>query len=112
MKLEISEHVVRIAIVRPLERIDAFTAPALREKLDGLARNGAHSFVVDLAATPFMDSAGMAALVALLKRARQAGGEVALVWPTDDAARRVLHLTKFDRVFPMFDDVPSALAHL
>ncbi|MEI6180479.1 MAG: STAS domain-containing protein [Chloroflexales bacterium] len=112
MQLELTEHIVRIAVVRPLERVDAFTAPQLRERLDALSGEGTKYFVIDLSATPFMDSAGMAALVSLLKRARQAGGEVVLVWPTDEAARRVLHLTKFDRVFPMFDDVQSAVNHL
>lgn len=111
MELEISEHVVRIAVVRPKDRIDAFTAPALRERLDALVAGGSRHYVIDLSVTPFMDSAGMAALVSLLKRARQAGGEVALVWPSDEAARRVLRLTKFDRVFPMFDDVQSAINH-
>jgi anti-sigma B factor antagonist len=112
MQIEISEHVVRIAIVRPMDRVDAFTAPQLRERLDQLAAGGTRHFVVDLSVTPFMDSAGMAALVSLLKRARQSGGEVTLVWPKDEAARRVLRLTKFDRVFPMFDDTQSAIDHL
>jgi anti-anti-sigma factor len=66
--------------------------------------------VVDLSAVPFIDSAGMAVLVSLLKKARIAAGEVILVWPSEEAARRILRLTKFDRVFPMADDVQSALS--
>jgi anti-sigma B factor antagonist len=110
MKLEIEEYPGRFTVVRPFERIDAFSAPELRERLLELIAVGNVYFVVDLSQTPFLDSAGMAALVNLLKRCRQLVGDVALVWPTEDAAKRILRLTKFDRVFTMFDDVQGALS--
>lgn len=109
MELEVTEHIVRSAVVRVGSRIDAFTAPALRERLDALLEAGTTRFVIDLSPVPFLDSAGMAVLVRLLKNARQAGGDVALVWPDLEAARRILKLTKFDRVFPMYADAQSAL---
>jgi anti-anti-sigma factor len=46
-----------------------------------------------------MDSAGMAVLVSLLRRSRQAGGSVKLIWPRSEAVRRTLQLTQFDRIF-------------
>jgi anti-anti-sigma factor len=109
MKLDISEHVVRIIIVTPQERVDAFSAPSLRARLEEYLAEGVNQFVVDLSVTPFLDSAGMAVLVSLLKSGRQAGGDVKLVWPQQDAAKRTLRLTKFDRVFDMFDDADAAV---
>jgi anti-anti-sigma regulatory factor len=41
----------------------------------------------------------MAVLVSLLRRSRQAGGSVKLVWPRSEAVRRTLKLTQFDRIF-------------
>ena len=110
MELMITEHIIRIAVVAPRQRIDAFSAPQLREEIDRLFAGGVQRFVLDLSAVPFLDSAGMAVLVSVLKRARQIGGDVRLVWPAEEAARRILHLTKFDRVFSMADSAEAALA--
>ena len=110
MDMTIAEHTIRIAVVAPRQRIDAFSAPELRANLEQLLDSGVQRFVLDLSAVPFLDSAGMAVLVSLLKRARQAGGDVRLVWPAEEAARRILHLTKFDRVFNMADSADAALA--
>ena len=104
-----SEHIIRILVVTLKDRIDAFSAPQIREQLHAKLEAGQSLFVVDLSETPFLDSAGMAVLVSLLKGSRQAGGDVKLVWPQHEGASRILHLTKFDRVFEMADTVDEAL---
>ncbi len=109
MNIDVTEHIVRIVVVAPRDRVDAFTAPALRQHMDRLLAEGARYFVVDLSSVPFLDSAGMAVLVSLLKRARQADGDVKLVWPVAEAAKRVLRLTKFDRVFAMHETADTAI---
>lgn len=109
MELTVTEHVIRTLIVAPRERIDAFSAPELRAELERLFAEGVRRFVIDLAAVPFLDSAAMAVLVSLLKRARLDGGDVCLVWPADEAAQRILRLTKFDRVFAISESVDAAL---
>ena len=109
MELAITEHIIRTFIVNPQGRLDAFRAPAARQQLDQLIDGGATNFIVDLSETLFLDSAGMAVLVSLLKRARQAGGTVKLVWPKQEAVQRTLSLTRFDRVFEMVDSVEKAL---
>ncbi len=92
-------------IVSLNERIDAFNAPTLRGVFDNLLAEGHQDFIVDLRAVTFLDSAGMAALVTLLKRARSKGGDVGLTWPTLEVSQRILKLTKFDRVFTIKDGV-------
>lgn len=110
MELSVNEHTLRIAVVTPRSTIDAFSAPQLRDRLLAALADGVHCFVIDLTDVPFMDSAGMAVLVTALKRARTAGGNVKLVWPRLDAARRILKLTRFDQVFDMLDTADAALA--
>jgi len=107
MDITVTEQVVRTVTVTPKERLDAFSAPSLRERLDGLLADGVNQFIIDLSQTPFLDSAGMAVLVSLLKRARQANGDVKLVKPTADAVLRILQLTRFDKVFEMLDTLPA-----
>ena len=109
MQITITEHVIRILIVAPQERVDAFNAPTLRKRVYQFLDEGAKNFVLNLSAVPFLDSAGLAVLVSVLKRARQAGGDVKMVWPKQEAARRILHLTKFDRVFDMAETTEAAL---
>lgn len=109
MDILLTEFATGITIVRPKGRFDAFSAPSMRERFDELLSNGNNKFVVDLSETIFIDSAGMAVLVSLLKRARYANGDTKLVWPTEPAAKRILHLTRFDHVFEITETTDVAL---
>jgi anti-sigma B factor antagonist len=99
MRIVVNEQVQRTVTVAPQDRLDAFSAPQLRAQFDQLSESGVNDFIVDLSQTPFMDSAGMAVLVSLLRRCRQTGGRVRLVWPRSEPVRRTLQLTQFDRIF-------------
>lgn len=109
MKIEVRQHVVRVMVVKPEGRLDAFSAPELRALMDAQLEAGTENVVFDLSATTFLDSAGMAVLVSVLKRTRQGGGDTRLVWPAEEAARRILRLTRFDRVFEWADDAAAVL---
>lgn len=109
MELVVTEHTIRIKIIKPTDRLTALEVPGARKQLDQLLSEGITNFVIDLSETPFLDSAGMAVLVSLLKSARQKGGNVKLVWPKREAVRRILNLTKFDRVFNMVESVEEAI---
>lgn len=101
MSLEINptEQIIKIAAISLKGRLDAFEAPALRKTCDEYIANGFDHFVFDLTDVAMIDSAGLAVLVSVLKRARQKNGDVRLVWPREEAASRILKLTKFDQVF-------------
>jgi len=109
MLMNVYDHVIKVTVIAPQERIDAFCAPELRDMFDTMIGQGTTRFVVDLSAVPFLDSAGLAVLVRLLKRSRQVGGDIRMILPQEEAARRILHLTKFDHVFPLSDSVDNAL---
>ena len=109
MNVTVANYSDHIAALSLQGRFDAFSVPVLRERVDQLLSHGAVKFVVDLSAVNFMDSAGIGVLVSLLRRARLAGGNVGLVWPTTTAAQRILRLTKFDSIFEMSESADSAV---
>ena len=109
MDIQITERVTRVHIIALGGRLDAFNAPELRQQFSRLIEDGGKQFVLDLRRVDFMDSAALAALVSLLKQARQAGGDVNMVAPEIEGARRILALTKFDKVFNMHESVEEAV---
>lgn len=102
----------RRAIVALHGRVDAATVPGRRETLTKLSDEGLDRFVVDLTDTSFLDSAGIAMLVSLLKRARTTGGDVRLVEPADEGVKRIMRLTRLDLVFAWATSQDAALASL
>ncbi|MDM7489498.1 MULTISPECIES: STAS domain-containing protein [Rhodococcus] len=96
-----------VVVIRPEGRLNMVAAPRLREQLHGLVDGGSARLVVDLAATEFVDSSGLGALVSGLKAARQAGGDLRLAAPTAQV-RSVLSLTSLDRVLRAYDSAEDA----
>ncbi|MCB0084895.1 MAG: STAS domain-containing protein [Caldilineaceae bacterium] len=107
--IELREDIIRIVTVAPKGRLDALQAPEFRKQIQALLDEGVHNLVIDLSETPFLDSAGMAVLVSALKQCRERGGDARMVWPGSDPVKRILALTKFDRVFEMKDSVAEAI---
>ncbi|MFN8623167.1 MAG: STAS domain-containing protein [Chloroflexota bacterium] len=104
------ERSIPIAVVAPIGRLDALNAPGLRARCDAIMTEGTTRIVIDLGAVIFLDSAGLAAMVGALKRARASGGDVKLAMPHDPAVLRILELTRFDRVFDIREDAEVAVA--
>ena len=68
--------------------------------------------LIDLSSVPFMDSAGLGALIGGgIRRAREAGGDVAVAC-SRPTLTRLLHTTGFDRIVPVTETVESAVAAL
>jgi anti-sigma B factor antagonist len=97
-------------ICRPAGELDAFTVGQFRESLTELGGTG--RLLIDLSGVPFLDSAGLGALIGGVRRSREAGGDVA-VYGARPAVARLLHTTGFDRVASVADneqDAAKALA--
>ncbi len=97
-------------VVRPRGRFTMVTAQGFRDLVGEHVDSGRRQVVVDLSQTEFMDSSALGALVAGLKRTRQAGGDLRIAQPTE-AVRTVLTLTNMDRVLRAHESVEDALAH-
>lgn len=96
-----------IGVVRPQGRLNMSSARRLKEVLDDLVASGTARIVVDMGDTTFLDSSGLGALIAGLKAARQAGGDLRVARPTE-AVRTVFGLTNLDRVLKPRDTVEGA----
>jgi len=96
-------------LCRPVGELDAYTVNDFREALGAVT--GADRVLIDLSNVPFMDSAGLGALIGGIRRTRESGGEVAVACgrPT---LTRLLHTTGFDRIVPVEDTLESAAAVL
>ena len=97
-------HVLRLA-----GEVDAYTVGEFREALAAI--EDVHWLIVDLSEVPFMDSAGLGALIGGIRRVREAEGDVAVV-STTAGLNRLLHTTGFDRIVPVTESLDDALAAL
>ena len=95
-------------VIRVRGRLNMVAAPRLRTLVGETVSGGRVRIVVDLGETDFMDSSGLGALIAGLKTARQAGGDLRIARPTPQV-ETVLKLTNVDRVLRPHSSVEGAL---
>ena len=96
-------------LCRPVGELDAYPVGTFRERLAELST--ANRLLIDLSDVPFMDSAGLGALIGGIRRAREAEGEVAVAC-SRPTLTRLLHTTGFDRIVPVTETVPEAASAL
>ena len=90
-------------------RVDLPAAHAIEDALNELCDAGRSRVVVDLSAVSYMASAGLAALLTGVRRARLLKGDVRLAAMTD-RVREVFEMSGFDQVFTIFGTVTEAVA--
>jgi len=102
---ETDDHIV----CRPAGDLDAYTVAAFREKLTELATYS--RVIIDLSGVPFMDSAGLGALIGGIRKARENDARVVVACDRP-ALTRLLHTTGFDRIVPVTESYKDAVAAL
>jgi anti-sigma B factor antagonist len=102
-------HQEAVTVVTPVGDIDALTATEFGALLSRQLHGAAPHLVVDFSRVPYMSSAGLRALLATLKEARQRGGDfrLAAVPPT---VQQVLTMTGFNTIFKIFPTVEATIA--
>jgi anti-sigma B factor antagonist len=98
-----------VDIVAVNGEVDVYTAPALRERLNGLISTGRCRLVIDLHGVQFLDSTGLGVLVGALKKARSLGGELTLVC-SQERILKVFRITGLTSVFPIHATLDEAVA--
>lgn len=96
-------------ICRPLGELDAYSVSDFRESLSVLA--GDHLLIIDMSGVPFIDSAGLGALIGGIRRSRELGGDVAVAC-SRPTLLRLLTTTGFDRIVPITNTVKEAVEQL
>lgn len=99
----------QVTIVAIDGSVDSLTAEALTNALGEQVRNGRTSLVADFSRVLYTSSAGLRALLATMKEARQRGGDFRLAAVSADV-HRVLELSGFTSILKLYGDVPSAVA--
>ena len=93
-------------LCRPIGELDAYTVGPFREALADIA--SLPRVLIDLSEVPFMDSAGLGALIGGIRRAREADGEVTVAC-SRPTLTRLLHTTGFDRIVPVTETLEAAV---
>lgn len=88
--------------------VDMATAPQFGDVLQQAATADPGKLVVDLLETEFMDSSGLAVLLAIADQAGP-GTEIVLVCPLDGPVHRLLVLTGTDSQFGIFESLARAV---
>jgi anti-sigma B factor antagonist len=96
-------------VCRPLGELDAYSVPSFREAIGKFV--GIPRLIIDLSEVPFMDSAGLGALIGGIRKARESDGEV-VVACSRPTLTRLLHTTGFDRIVTVTDNLDAAVEAL
>lgn len=80
--------------------VDLYTAPKLRERLEGLVEADERQIVVDLAELDFIDSTGLGVLVGALKRVREYGGDMRLR-NASPSTHKILEIAGLTKLFSL-----------
>ncbi len=92
-------------ICRPVGELDAFTVSQFRQALAEIASSP--RLIIDMSGVPFVDSAGLGALIGGIRRAREMGGNVVVVCNRASLVR-TLRTTGFDRIVAMTETIDEA----
>jgi anti-anti-sigma factor len=88
--------------------LDSLNAPEAIRFMLAQVENGRNQLILDLSQMDFMSSAGLRAILMVLKECRHQGGDLRLVGP-NAAIGRILTITGFTSVMQVFDDVKQAV---
>ena len=103
------EYIDRTSVLVLSGRLDAHTAPQVRNTLGTLLDQGHTRVLVDMAQVDFVDSTGLSVLVSGMKHCRQGGGDLILA-QLGRSVRLIFELTRLDEAITIYPDEATALA--
>jgi anti-sigma B factor antagonist len=98
-----------VAVVAPRGDLDMATVQDVRRALAGLLDGGQSRLLIDLDGVGYIDSSGIGALIAAMKQARAAGGDVRLC-ALQDEVRAIFEITRLVQVMSIHPTRQEALA--
>ena len=97
------------SICRPSGEIDAYSVDDFRQALNSLAT--VSKLLIDLSDVPFMDSAGLGALIGSIRKAGENNGEM-VVSCGRESLLQLLKTTGFDQIVTVTESTSEALVAL
>lgn len=92
-----------VKIVKPSGILDGMTSGNLRNEVESLLASGTKHILLDFAQVTFMNSSGLGALVAILKKVRSNGADL-YICSLNQQVKMIFSLTKMDSVFMICDN--------
>ena len=103
------QRIADVTVLRLAGRLELYDGDAiLREWIDRLVDEGRVNVVLDLKDVTRLDSAGIGLLVAKFLSVKRRGGAIKLLHLTE-RIRRLLHMTRLDTIFEIFDREDQAV---
>jgi anti-anti-sigma factor len=103
------ERIGQTCVVTAKGRLDGGASAAFAERVGGLITSPNPKLLIDFAGVDFVTSAGLRALLQLVKKVKAAGGSFALC-AVQDPVREVLDITGFTGMFSVHAARADALA--
>jgi anti-sigma B factor antagonist len=96
--------------ILPLEgEIDLHVSPEVADTLRDMIEKRPKVLVVDLGKVTYLDSSGLAVLIAGMQDVQKYGGRFAVA-NIQESVQHIFEIARLDQVFQIFPDVDSALA--
>jgi anti-sigma B factor antagonist len=109
VEAQVSPRVVGgVAVLDVAGELDLYTSPKLKDALQGLLSAGHARLIINLSDTTYMDSTTLRILTAVRQQAREAGGNLGLVY-TQPSIDRLMTITGLKDLFPIFPSEATAL---
>jgi len=99
-------------LVKPIGRIDSYTAPQLGAMLQALYDDDHFKIVIDLSEVQYMSSAGLLILVFFQKTCKNYNHGEILLAGIPESIQLTFQLAGFDKLFRCYHDAISAVTSL
>lgn len=110
MEIDVQTKIVEgIPVLHVTGELDLYTSPKLRLALESVLIRGHQRLVVNLLKATYLDSTGLSVLTAALKKFRDAGGNMALVFEQPQIDR-MFTITGLNEIFPIYQEEAEAVA--
>jgi anti-anti-sigma factor len=90
-----------IPVARIEGEVDMTNAESVGEQLRGMLTNRSEGLIVDLGATSYLDSSGIAMLFAIAEELRRRQQQLHVVVPESSPLRRVIGIAGLDQAVPI-----------
>lgn len=90
-----------------VNRVDAISAGAIKERITSLINEGCNTLIVDFKSVEFIDSSGLGTFVSTLKRL--GSRDQILICNLQANVASTFKLTRMDRVFAIHNSVDEAI---
>jgi anti-sigma B factor antagonist len=96
-----------VSVLRCHGTIDADTVALFRKRGTELFEEGCFKFIVDVSSVSFIDSMGLGAMISLLRKTREKGGDVKLCGINKEI-KEIFEITRLNKLFEVYEGVKEA----